>query len=493
MNSGEVHERSASGQLVASAASLLTQNLTRLSDDDLVDQMREIETAKRILAAVEHRHLVEASDRHLWQHAGVKGPNQFLIETLRLSKADAAWRMRAVRELGVFHDMAGDDVEPQLPHTAAAQAAGEISPDHARAIMTVMRRIPRGVSREDCHNAEELLAQAAREVTPDAIKAIGAKILAYLDPDGTVTDDLDRQRMREFLLLRQRPDGMTEIKGCIDPVLRSVLDMILAKWARPGMCNPDDPESPGITAPSDTSGSGDAVDTPQLLICAERDGRSAGQRNHDALLAFLSAGGGPANLGVHRGLPVSVILTMKVSDLETATGVATTATGGTMSVTEAIALAQNSDATPYLAIFDPHGMPLHLAKPHRFANRWQRLALIAAERGCTRPGCDAPATMCAVHHVIDWSKGGPTAIENLTLACDACHSMINHTESSWATAKLDHRSKHPGHTGWKPPRHVDKYQHPRVNHRHHADRLLADILTRHQLEPVLTPRIGVRL
>ncbi|QIS14812.1 DUF222 domain-containing protein [Nocardia arthritidis] len=113
-------------------------------------------------------------------------------------------------------------------------------------------------------------------------------------------------------------------------------------------------------------------------------------------------------LGEHRGLPVTAILT----DVENASGVATTASGGLVPIRDALRLAEN--AHQYLAIFDHHGLPLHLGRQRRLANRYQRLALIASTRGCTRPGCDAPATLTAVHHVSDWTKGGSTDIENLT-------------------------------------------------------------------------------
>ncbi|MGW4117735.1 HNH endonuclease signature motif containing protein [Nocardia sp. NPDC004711] len=71
---------------------------------------------------------------------------------------------------------------------------------------------------------------------------------------------------------------------------------------------------------------------------------------------------------------------------------------------EVLRLAQQSK--PFLAIFDHAGMPLHLGRSERLANSAQRLALIATERGCTRPGCNAPATMTAVHHITEWAHAG---------------------------------------------------------------------------------------
>ena len=58
---------------------------------------------------------------------------------------------------------------------------------------------------------------------------------------------------------------MSKISGLLDPEARATIDAVLAKWAAPGMCNPED-----------------------QAACVEHrfaDTRSQGQRNHDALKA----------------------------------------------------------------------------------------------------------------------------------------------------------------------------------------------------------------
>ncbi|WP_428847171.1 HNH endonuclease signature motif containing protein [Nocardia arthritidis] len=106
------------------------------------------------------------------------------------------------------------------------------------------------------------------------------------------------------------------------------------------------------------------------------------------------------------------------------------------------------------------------------------MALTAALRGCTRPGCDAPASMCAVHHVTAWNAGGATDIESLTLACDHCHALVNDGPNGWKTIVLGDDSPYPGRTGWIAPPHIDPTGTPRVNHRHHPGELLARALSR---------------
>lgn len=92
-------------------------------------------------------------------------------------------------------------------------------------------------------------------------------------------------------------------------------------------------------------------------------------------------------------------------------------------------------------------MPLHLGRTKRLASREQRLALIAALHGCSRPGCNAPASMCAVHHVLDYRKNGITDLTNLTLACDSCHALIHDGPGGWKTSTEGSQS----HTQAAPP------------------------------------------
>ncbi|WP_280469047.1 HNH endonuclease signature motif containing protein [Nocardia cyriacigeorgica] len=487
-------------RLHTAVTELLDEPLTPLSDAGVIAVMREVERCSRMLTMVRHRLLVEASERCLPARHGAKSLKRFLMETLNLASADAGARVHQARTVATFHDMGGDPVEPLLPHVAQALTAGDISADHARGIAAVMNRVPCGATGDDRAAAEEILTDFARTGSPDDIGKVGDKILAYLDPDGRLTTDNDRARMRGIIIGRQRPDGMSPIRGEIDPVLRALLDPLLAKYARPGMCNPDDPDSPSPSvAPSATADHGahanrsrnaigaqtdsaaeplDStwVDPTALAEAAARDHRTTAQRNHDALKAILDSGIIAEHLGAHRGLPVSTILTISIDDIERGAGVATTATGGTVPLAEALTLAQRSQ--PWLAVFDHAGLPLHLGRTKRLASAAQRLALIAALKGCSRPGCDAPASLSAVHHVLDYRNNGHTDIENLTLACDSCHALIHDGVGGWKTRLEGPRSPYAGRTAWIAPPHIDPEQKPRINHRHHAGELLAQTLTR---------------
>jgi len=122
-----------------------------------------------------------------------------------------------------------------------------------------------------------------------------------------------------------------------------------------------------------------------------------------------------AALGTHNGLPVTVIATATVQDLQAQTGHAVTAGGTYLPIKDLILMAAHS--YQYLALFDGvTGRALWLGRTKRIASADQRIVLHARDRGCSYPDCDMPGYLTEVHHVQDWAQGGPTDIDNLTFA-----------------------------------------------------------------------------
>jgi hypothetical protein len=79
---------------------------------------------------------------------------------------------------------------------------------------------------------------------------------------------------------------------------------------------------------------------------------------------------------------------------------------------------QASAAHHYLVVFDEHTeCPLRLGRSRRLASAAQRIVLYAKDRGCTFPGCTAPAYHSEVHHATaDWADGGQPDITEEILA-----------------------------------------------------------------------------
>jgi hypothetical protein len=120
----------------------------------------------------------------------------------------------------------------------------------------------------------------------------------------------------------------------------------------------------------------------------------------------------------------------------------------------------------YLVIYDKHTRePLYLGRTKRIATPAQRLVLYNRDRGCTKPGCTAPAYHCQAHHAAqDFGKGGQTNITDLGLACGPHNRLVN--DQGWST-----RIRSDGRIEWIPPPLLDTGQ-DRINHHHHPHELL---------------------
>ncbi len=54
-----------------------------------------------------------------------------------------------------------------------------------------------------------------------------------------------------------------------------------------------------------------------------------------------------------------------------------------------------------------------------------RTAIITRDKGCTYPGCGAPAPWCDVHHLIRFRYGGSTSVDNGALLCGRHHRYVH--------------------------------------------------------------------
>jgi hypothetical protein len=183
-------------------------------------------------------------------------------------------------------------------------------------------------------------------------------------------------------------------------------------------------------------------------------------RNHDALVAMTRSVLSSGQLGTHRGLPVSIVITTTLQELESAAGIAHS---GPLTMPMPVVIRMASHARHYLRIYDKYtSRELYLAETKRVADPAQRIVLHAKDRGCTRPGCTAPGYLCEVHHVDQWARGGPTDIDNLTFVCGPDHKLLD--KEGWTT-----RKNKDGTTEWIPPPQLD-FGKPRTNGYWHPQR-----------------------
>jgi hypothetical protein len=366
-----------------------------------------------------------------------------LWERLRITPNEITRRFKLAVRIRPRRSLTGPPLEPELPHLAAAVEAGTVGDDHIRSVCQAIDVLPGCVSPADTAAAERTLVDQATKVDAGIVAKVGQRIADYLNPDGLFSDE-DRARRRRLHLGRQGPDGMSRLSGLLDPEARAYFEAIEAA-VRPGRHQrDDDPEA--------------------------RDGRSAAQRCHDALKLGLETAIGSGDLGVHRGHPVTVVVTTTLAELDQAAvtavdpsipmpGPARTGGGSRLPMRDLIRMATN--AIHYLAVFDEHTeRPLYLGRQKRVATADQRLICYARDRGCTRPNCLESGYRCEVHHSEEWARGGRTDADKLFFACGPNHGMATRGELRTVVTQN-------GRLGW-----TDGIGPLEVNHAHHPDELL---------------------
>ncbi|MEZ5211257.1 DUF222 domain-containing protein [Gordonia sp. (in: high G+C Gram-positive bacteria)] len=426
----------------AAEESLASAPLGALSEDGLLDLLESREQARRKGVAVDAALFVEISDRGVYRRAGYNTMHQLLTQGLRLGDGQSKRRRVTAAGIGSFTELTGQRRDPAFPETARAVADGAIGEAHVMVIEEVMDKIPRSVDPAERDRAEVMLAAAARILSPSGLTMVGNRILAHLDPDGTLADDKDRQRQAKFRLCAQDWQLMSAVQARMTPQLRAEFEVMFTQWAAPGMNNPDDPDSPHGAA--DQPG----LDPAVLAAAAERDTRLLGRRQHDALLALLAWANAQFSSVKPGNLRNQIVVTVTDEDLARQAGIAWTATGTRMPVSDLVKIA--ADSVPHLAVFSKAtGQPLYLGRAHRLASRAQRLAVFARDRGCTAPGCTRPFTQCEMHHMPDWQDGGPTDIDHLGGACGTHNRWNGKQPGDWeSTVLTDGPDK--GRGGWRP-------------------------------------------
>ncbi len=266
-------------------------------------------------------------------------------------------------------------VRDHLPATRDALAAGQVSAQHVGAICHVVGLV--GV--EHARAAEPILLGLAKRADPGVVRRAAAHLHATLDPHAAQAA-LDRTYERRGVTLSVT-NGRAYLDGVLDVEAAEVLQTALMPLMTP---------VPG-------------------------EGRSAPQRRADALVDLarraLDSGQLPG-LGGRRP-HLSVVVEAQV--LQSGRGAVTLPWTGTAVPAATVARwACDAHLTPVVATAVRGG-------------GWRPLAVGRSSR--TPAFCDA-------HHVVHWSAGGATDLDNLVLLCRHHHRTL-HT-GHWHLTRPEH-------------------------------------------------------
>ena len=182
----------------AASEALLSEAFGSLDGPELVEFLHGWEGLRRQQAAVDQVLLARVEDSRVAGEWGRSSTVDLLVTGLRVSAGEARARVQAAVDMGPRRALTGEPLPPLHPVVAAAQAAGEISSEHARVVTRCIERIPVDAGPEAPVIAEAMLVEAARHQDPRALGSTGQALLLRLDPDGREPREDAVQRRREF-------------------------------------------------------------------------------------------------------------------------------------------------------------------------------------------------------------------------------------------------------------------------------------------------------
>ena len=397
------------------AETAVTQMLAAVGDGSVaaVDLRRALEMSKAIaskLAAFQARAaaVLAARESHGDGGAGV------LRHATGVSRRQAEGQARAVRVLDDLPVVRDALEEGKLSFANAARLAAAAEAAGAGAVQADAGLLSKAVSMSDDQFAREARRWAARHQS-DRGEA-----------------DHARRRARRFLKVWDGDDGMTHLRGELDPVTGERIRNRLEAEARRLRRTDDRSERrtfpqamadalDGLTAVGSSAGGVGGDDGRRMNSRA--GGGDVGRRGN-------GGGGGDPGVGsVHRGRPIADIAVVCHVDPDTGELVSQLATGEPLPPSVLELLACNASITGVL--YDTTGTPLWRGTTKRTATAAQLKALIARDGGCV--GCGCHPALCQAHHIKPASQGGPTTISNMVLLCWNCHHKVHHNQ--WTVAR----------------------------------------------------------
>ncbi|NHC14081.1 HNH endonuclease signature motif containing protein [Motilibacter deserti] len=433
------------GNSTVDALAALSAAIDALSALDLTDLPAEhagefaaaLVVQEQRVAATRARALAVFDGSGAARAAGATSTAAWLRGTANLSPGDAAAAVRAARTVR------------DLPQTAEAFAAGEISWRHVDLLGKALRK--HGV--EHLRAAEPTLLPLAKAAPPAELAVALRRLDEALDPDGAARREVERWSKRRLSLVTGM-DGLTFLDAVMADEDAELVRSVLLPLAKPTHL-PDG--------------------TP--------DDRTGGQRMMDALLDALKRVADSGTLPESGGQKPHVTLVVPLDTLRAETrtqaGSALTALWGASFGSEELRqVCCDAAVTPVVvgpamsapvaggdgaaldvaaldsAALDPQelrahldaqgrflglGQPLALGESARTVSVAQRRALTVRDGGCIFPGCDRPPSFTDAHHVVFWSHSGPTDLDNLILLCRRHHRIVHHDH--W---RVEHDPHRPG-------------------------------------------------
>lgn len=383
-------------QLSAALAAVAALDVHDVSDSGLVCGIEELLAIEARLAAVQARWLGAADTRDSTVNECGRSTRWWLIEECNLGRADAGARMKLAHQL------------PAFPTLEEAFAAGEVTAAQASVMVAGLLTCP--IEVRDV--VEKELVTLAATFTPFHLSQAVDAVLARLGAGQDDSERLERRYGRRGVDLDQTFAGTGSLSGTLTAEVYEALRLAIA------------------AAGGAASQGGE-------------DERTAAQRRHDALGVVANHYLAHADAPAVAGERPRVVVTINLASLLAASGETpagqrwATLDGGLPLPPETTRrLACDSQLLPVAIDWDSGA--LALGRATRLWSQATRRATWIRDGGrCAFPKCERPPA--DLHHIVWWSHGGRTDVDNAAWLCSFHHWLIH--EGGW-TLRREHNGSY---------------------------------------------------
>jgi hypothetical protein len=324
------------------------------------------------------RWVLKADRSELWRAEGARNCAQFISAHAHISN----WKAR--RWIEAAHAL------EHLPHTAAALEAGALSLDK-------VVELTRFITPAD----ESKWITWARKTTSAGIRDRADRELKRTEKEATETH-------KARYLKWSRWDGHLYVEGLLPLDQGQRLIDSVDKVAHELPPHPDDEA---------------AVERFGFA-----DEPSIDQRRADALVLLATSGSAACE-------PATVVIHAPIEALAHDDGCCTVEGGGVLHPETARRLA--CDARLQVVLEGKDGNALGIGNTSQIAPYWLRRQVFHRDGGtCTFPGCEMKRFLNP-HHVVHWSRQGPTDLDNLVTVCSTHHALLH--EGRWSVTLDKHQ------------------------------------------------------
>ena len=282
-----------------------------------------------------------------------------------------------------------------LPKVAAALGSGEISFQSASALCHLRDQLG---DKADLFDEDEML-EYAREYSVFQLRKLCDVARHTADPDGFF-NDAEENFTRRRLHISQMSDGLFRVDAVLDPVTGAALKTVVDVLAKP-----KGPE----------------------------DERTAKQRRADAVGELANHAMEQGTLPRRHCVKPQINVTMTLEGLKGALGVPPADLDLSLPISTRTAERLACDCTMSRVLL-ADSMVIDVGRATRTVSAPTARALRVRDKGCRFPGCDRQVHWSSPHHLIYWSRGGPSKLSNLVLLCYYHHRLVH--EGGWQVIRV---------------------------------------------------------